>query len=305
MATLSKRLHPATDPHKLKKPHRITDPDVRLALIWCHHQKSVFANLCLNLIREIVDLLRPFQKIVDMGCNFMRFFDCRGNTWQPAISLKSAIPASVHSARWLVLSDGNVFYSGGLDEPRGLLRSNYIVERTGVVKQHTPMINGRAYHGLTQWKGLIMVFGGSSDPRDSEVFEPHAWQKLPPIPHSHILCCTCIYHDVIYICGYASKRIDGYMPISKIYISISTPCSVYSLYVARDQLTVQATESIVRYEVEGGKTVRRRVKPANKELMFPSCPPVVDEDRGLVYFVTQGQCHVYNSKKRFTQKIVK
>jgi hypothetical protein len=188
-----------------KHPQPRSPQDPRLALLWFKPLRSALSALSLNLIREICSFLSPSARIIDVGSNYIRYFDIYAQQWKPSVRLSCSIPGFKYSARWLVLADGRAMYTGGQDTGRGLLRGTYAVESTGQVRAEALMQQGRAYHGFVQWKQRLLVFGGGYDPKECESLQfshLQPWEPLPAMPHGHTFCSTCVHRDIIYLCGY-------------------------------------------------------------------------------------------------------
>ena len=317
MQTGTKRLRSAKRPldHFPQKSLRLTPcksvpesilqpPDSRLILLWIRPRHRALAHLSLNLLREVCGFLSFWARVVDLGSDYVRYFDTGTQQWQSSMRLSCSLPGYKYSARWLVVEDGRVFYTGGQDASTGLLRGTYAVERTGRVEAQAQMLQGRAYHGLVQWKELLLAFGGSPDAKESEglpLQSVQSWQAIAPMPHPHLPCSVCLYHEAIYLCGYESRAVDAFLPLQNRYLAVFVlaPSRVYCMYVDREKLTFHAAGSIEKCQAKGqGRLVRSSLRRVENERVFPCSAPVADAVPSLVFFVSPGRCHVYNTDKR-------
>ena len=249
--------------HSSPKPPQPRSPeDPRLTLLWFKPLRSSLSALSLNLMREICSFLSPSAHIVDVGCDYIRYFDVCARKWRPFVRLSCFIPGVKYTARWLVLADGRTMYTGGQDTGKGLLRGTYAVESTGQVRAEALMLQGRAYHGFVQWKQRLMVFGGGCHPVECESLQfsrLQPWEPLPAMPHGHTFCSTCLYRDIIYLCGYTYRAIDAFSPTQNRFKTITTlaPANVFYIYVDQNELAFHAAESVAKYDArEAGGLVQ-------------------------------------------------
>lgn len=276
---------------------------VRLLMVWLKHS-SPFSFLSFNVMQVISSYFSTFPgQIIDLQTDCYRQFDLYAKAWQPAIPLKSSIQVHPTTSRWVVLTDGRLFCSGGSIASPHLTywRSAYILSGTGGVETLNDMRQARECHGLTQWRNSVYVFGGAEEgvvlsSCESVLLLPgHGWEWRPSMSCGRADFNVCVYQDLLYLC---CRSIQAFNPLTNLYLPflIDLPeRSACCAYVKSDVLVVYTTECISKYRVEknGELLELSRSWQVDGSFKYQSSKPVVDPAGEVVYCVFAGSCWTF------------
>lgn len=296
-----------------KNSHSVPTSESIVFLVWLQHFHPLYRSLSLNVLREISCYLCPSALLVDLQPQRIRWFDVKERKWCRVVKLKSRVEVCINS-RWVVMSDGKVLCCGGGGDPRlkqsKPVKSAFELDRAGTVQALPRMLKARGSHGLIQWRSSVLVFGGSNVYSVKQklltaceclqVRPVRRWQSLPHMRFSRSNFNPCVYHAVVYLCGFGSNEIEAFHPQRKCYVQINLQIpesSACCLYIACDILVVHSTQYVTRYRLnaEGALEELPRAPRQSNCMKYQQSQPVTVES-GVVWGMWDGKCWGFSMK---------
>jgi len=276
-------------------------------LLWLQRSHPLYRSLSPNILREVSCYLCPSVFLVDVQPQRMRWFDVEERKWSRVVKLQSRVEVCITS-RWVVLGDGKVLCCGGGGDPRLKIsrpaRTAYELGREGTVQELPRMLKARGSHGLIEWRASVLVFGGSNCYAVKQKLltaceclqlrRTKRWQSLPHMHSPRSNFNPCIYHAVIYLCGFGSNEIEAFHPQKKCYLQLNLQLpetSACCLYSVCDVLVVHSSQYGARYRLnaEGVLEELQRAPRQGSCMKYQQSQPVVVE-REVVWGVWDGKC---------------
>lgn len=297
---------------KLSESSRSGSVMERVYLLWAKQNRTLFAPLSRNVIREVCAYLSYFGQLVDVASNYLRLFDFAKKRWSPKVFLNCQIQVTDSSA-WIVLQipgKCRVFCCGGSNYGlhRESLNTAYVLSADGAVQPQHYLQRARGQHGLIQWRNEVLVFGGVRKGH-LDMFSPtktaeslrfqssQNWEKLPLMGHTRHSFNPCLHKEIIYLSG---GFLEAYSPEQRSYLPLSEKLPQYSaccVYVEADLLVIHTLNFVLKYRQNEGKAENLRANQYRFSVYkLQNSQPVVDVTSGLVYFMYGGRCISFSAE---------
>lgn len=158
----------------------------------------------------------------------------------------------------------------------------------------------RGYHGIIFVKGTVFVFGGSYPPGykrksyivkngESMAMTERLWREVPDMREERYCFNPCLFHGLIYLCGYGSCLIDAFDPelvqFTEPQPVPTVPESHFCCVFEQDHtLVVLSYNYVSRFTVDGGVLTKQSDKrEKTPHTVWPNAPPRYVNQ--VVYFV--------------------
>ena len=109
----------------------------------------------------------------------------------------------------------------------------------------------------------------------------------------------CWFNKVIYVCGFGSSLIEGFLPEMNLFVSVKVRIpdpNACLLYVEDNALVVHSARRLIRFGVKEGATGRLKALEVPEKSWCTiqntlNAPPIYDEENHVLYCVSQGICY--------------
>ena len=212
----------------------------------------------------------------------------------------------------MLLSTGKVLVCGGGLGLDVFWASVYVVKWDGSVQKRGSLVKPRCAHGVIEYGGSVYVFGGECTSHTDKtqnlkecerlhLKNARQTESLPSLREGKHSFNPCFYLEFIYISGHGSTLMEAFSPVQSQFSAFTMvipqnhACCIYTL---GEELVVHTLNMKLRYAVRSSnRLVEVGRKQWKAQVVKVQCTqPVVERDRGVVYYVWDGRCRCFDIK---------